>query len=172
MRREAVPVVETERLVLRGWRDDDLLDYAGMVGDRRVMEWFPSTLDRVEAWQSMAMLAGHWVLRGFGMWAVEERGTARVVGRVGLHEPYGWPGLEVGWMLARDAWGQGYATEAGRAALGFAWRRLGADHVISLIRPENLRSVAVAERLGARPSGEFSHAGFRHVVYRVTRPSD
>lgn len=106
------------------------------------------TYDRAEAWRAMATMIGHAVLRGYSNWAVEERATGRFVGRLGLYNPEGWPGLEVGWLLGRDAWGKGYATEGGRAAVDWAFAELGVDHVISLIYEDNARSIAVAERLG------------------------
>src|SRR5438270_8909308 len=96
----------------------------------------------------MGMVLGHWQLRGFGLWAVEERETGLLAGRAGCWRPEGWPGLEVGWTLRREFWGRGYATEAARAALGHAFTALRQTHVISLIRPENARSLAVARRLG------------------------
>jgi RimJ/RimL family protein N-acetyltransferase len=129
-----------------------------------------ATLSRGDAWRHMAMFVGHWQLRGFGMWAVEERDTRRFVGRVGLHQPDGWPGLEVGWMLDRATWGRGYATEAARAALDHAWHVLGADHVISLIAPENAASIRVAERLGETLEGTFDLDGLEVLVYGIDRP--
>jgi RimJ/RimL family protein N-acetyltransferase len=167
-----VPLIDTPRLLLRPWRDDDLDGYAAMCADPEVMRYMGdgATLDRADAWRSMAMFVGHWQLRGFGMWAIEERATQRFIGRVGLHQPEGWPGLEVGWMLARDTWGRGYATEAARASLDFAWDILGADHVISVIAPENAASVRVAERLGEAPEGTFDLNGLQVVLYGIDRP--
>ena len=112
----SVPTLDTARLRLRPWHDDDLEPYAAMCADPEVMRYMGdgATLSRGDAWRSMAMFVGHWQLRGYGMWAVEERATRPFVGRVGLHRPEGWPGLEVGWMLDRATWGRGYATEAGR----------------------------------------------------------
>jgi RimJ/RimL family protein N-acetyltransferase len=168
-----VPLVDTPRLQLRPWRDDDLDAYAAMCADPVVMRYMgdSSTLDRDDAWRQMAMFVGHWQLRGFGTWAVEERDSGRFVGRVGLHRPEGWPDLEVGWMLARDTWGRGYATEAARASLDHAWDVLGAAHVVSLIAPENVASVRVAERIGERPEGTFDLQGLEVLVYGIDRPS-
>jgi hypothetical protein len=95
-------------------------------------------------------MLGHWQLRGYGMWALIEQATGRLIGRAGLYNPEGWPGLEAGWLLARDRWGRGFATEAGRAVLTYAFTHLSADHVISLIHPANTASIRVAERLGER----------------------
>ena len=146
-----IPVIETPRLRLRALADADLDAFAGMVGDVEVMRYLGTPpFDRNGAWRKMALLAGHWQLRGYGMWAVVDRATSGFVGRVGLWNPEGWPGLEVGWILPREQWGRGLATEAAEAALGFAFERLGAHHVISVIHPANARSIRVAERLGER----------------------
>jgi RimJ/RimL family protein N-acetyltransferase len=167
-----VPRLDTARLVLRPWHDDDLDGYAAMCADAAVMRHMGdgSTLDRADAWRQMAMFVGHWQLRGYGMWAVEERDTGRFIGRVGLHRPEGWPGLEVGWMLARHTWGRGYATEAGRASLEHAWNVVGADHVISVIAPDNVASVRVAERLGEKPEGTHDLNGLEVLLYGIDRP--
>ena len=105
-----VPTLTTDRLVMRGWRDEDLDAYAKITADREVMRFMGGPLDLADTWRQMAFLAGHWELRGYGLWVVEREGE--LIGRIGLLNPEGWPGLEVGWLLARHAWGQGYATAA------------------------------------------------------------
>jgi RimJ/RimL family protein N-acetyltransferase len=121
-----------------------------MYADPEVMRFLDQgvPLDRAAAFRSMALHLGHWQLRGYGQWALEDRGTGRFVGRAGLWQPDGWPGLEVGWVLCRDEWGRGYATEAASAAIDYAFDVLHAREIISLIRPENTGSIRVAERLG------------------------
>jgi RimJ/RimL family protein N-acetyltransferase len=170
----ATPTLDTDRLVLRAWRDEDLDAYAAMCADPDVMRYLGdgSTLTREDAWRQLAMFTGHWVLRGFGTWAVEDRASQRMIGRIGLHQPQGWPGLEVGWALGRDAWGHGYATEGARVALDYAWREVGADHVISLIDPQNARSIAVAHRLGERFERTIDFRGRDVRVYGMDRPTD
>jgi RimJ/RimL family protein N-acetyltransferase len=167
-----VPTLDTARLRLRPWHDDDLEPYAAMCADPEVMRYLGDgvPLSRANAWRSMAMFVGHWQLRGYGTWAVEERDSRVFVGRVGLHRPEGWPGLEVGWMLDRSTWGRGYATEAGRVSLDYAWRALEADHVISLIAPENQASIRVAERLGQTREGTFDLDGLEVLVFGIDRP--
>ena len=167
----AVPTVETERLVLRPWRDDDLDSYARICADPDVMRFLGdgSTMSREDTWRQMATFAGHWTLRGFGTWAVEVRESGDMVGRIGLHYPEGWPGLEVGWTLDRSVWGRGYATEGGAASLAYAWRELGADRVISLIDPDNARSIAVAERLGEVFDHTIRMRGHTVNVYAIDR---
>jgi RimJ/RimL family protein N-acetyltransferase len=163
--------LDTARLRLRAFRDDDLDAYATMCADAEVMRFVGDrgVLSREDAWRQMAMLAGHWQLRGFGMWAVEERDTGSFVGRVGLHYPEGWPDRELGWALARPFWGRGYALEAARTALDEAFGRLNWPRVISLIDPANARSVRLAERLGARCEGETAVRGHRVSVYALPR---
>ncbi len=168
----SVPTLDTARLRLRPWHDEDLEPYAAMCADPEVMRYMGdgAPLSRDDAWRSMAMFVGHWQLRGYGMWAVEERDARAFIGRVGLHRPEGWPGLEVGWMLDRATWGRGYATEAGRASLDYAWRALDVDHVISLIMPENQASIRVAERLGQEREDTFDLNGLEVLVFGVDRP--
>ncbi len=108
--------LETERLKLRMWREGDLDDYAEMSADPAVMQYLTlgKLFTRADAWRSIAFFIGHWEMRGYGHWAVEEKATGRMIGRIGFLNPEGWPGFEIGWTLARHAWGKGYATEGGR----------------------------------------------------------
>lgn len=155
----SAPRIETDRLVLRLHRDEDTDGFAEMMGDPEVVSFLGTTpLIRQEAWRRMATAAGQWVLRGYGPMAVEEKATGRFIGQVGPLKPEGWPGLEVGWVLARRAWGKGYAAEAARAAAGWAFQTQAVDRVISLIAPGNTRSQAVARRIGETHDGEvFQH---------------
>src|SRR5919198_1241438 len=129
-----VPSLTTERLLLRGFEELDLDEYAAMMADVDVTRYLADSrpLSRSEAWRQMAMILGHWKLRGFGIWAVEERSTGALVGRIGCFEPEGWPGCELAYTLAKQFWGRGYATEGARAALRYAFHELGREHVISL----------------------------------------
>jgi RimJ/RimL family protein N-acetyltransferase len=162
--------LHTQRLHLRQFRPGDIDAYAALCSDPEVMRHLSKTgepLSREDAWRQMAMFCGHWQLRGYGMWVAEERDTRRFVGRIGLHYPEGFPDRELGWALARDFWGRGLATEAARAAADHAFRELRWDHLVSLIRPGNTRSIRVAERLGARPDGTTPMRGLEHLVYRL-----
>jgi RimJ/RimL family protein N-acetyltransferase len=163
--------LRTERLVLRMLCEDDLDQYAVMAGDPEVTRYLGdgSTLSRADAWRQMAMILGHWHLRGYGMWAVEESATGRLAGRIGFFNPEGWPGFELGWTLAREFWGRGYATEGARRALEYGFTEMGREHVISLIRPDNTPSVRVAERLGERLEGRADLFGREALVYGITR---
>ena len=140
-----VESLETDRLILRMFRESDLDSYAEMCGDAEVMKYLGGVpMTRSEAWRNMAMVLGHWQLRGFGLWAVEDRHGV-LVGRVGCWRPEGWPGLELAWSLRRAFWGQGYATEAARAALDVAFGALGQAHVISMIDSENQPSIPLTK---------------------------
>lgn len=161
--------LETARLRLRLFEEPDLDGYAEMCADPEVMRFLGPTLSRAEAWRHMAMVIGHWQLRGFGFWAVEHRDTGILIGRAGCWRPEGWPGLEIGWALRRDFWGHGYATEAGRAAMDYAFETLAVPHVISLIRPENTPSIRVAERLGESFESETEVLGVAVRIYGISR---
>jgi RimJ/RimL family protein N-acetyltransferase len=162
--------LETERLILRMFREDDFEQYAKFCADPEVMRYIggkPYT--RVEAWRHMAYLVGHWHLRGYGHWAVVEKASGNFVGRIGFLNPAGWPGFEIGWTLGREHWGKGYATEGARRALKYAFTEMGKDHVISLIHPENQASIRVAERLGEKPEGRTEVLGIPVIIYGVDR---
>jgi RimJ/RimL family protein N-acetyltransferase len=163
--------LKTERLVLRMFREEDFEEYAAMTADPEVSRYLGDgrPLARADAWRQMAMILGHWQLRGYGIWAVEETATARLAGRIGFFNPEGWPGFELGWVLAREFWGRGYATEGARRALRYGFDELGREHVISLIRPDNFPSIKVAERLGERLEGSTQLFGSEALVYRITR---
>ena len=154
---------------MRGWREADLDAFAAMSADPEVMRFLGGTADREHAWRGIAMFVGHWVLRGYGLWAVERRCDGRLLGRVGLWQPEGWPGLELGWALCRQAWGRGYAQETARAAMGWAWAVLDARRLISLIDPRNELSVRVAQRLGMRPAGECELDGETVTMFAIDR---
>jgi len=163
-------LIETERLILRMFRESDTDAYAEMVSDPEVMRFLGGQpVPRAEAWRNMAMMLGHWHLRGYGMWAVEEKASGEMVGRIGCWNPEGWPGLEVGWTLRRRFWGRGYATEAARASIDHAFKALDQTRVISLIAPDNVNSIRVAERLGEKPVGEWEVSGKKVIVYAVGR---
>jgi RimJ/RimL family protein N-acetyltransferase len=166
-----VVTLETQRLLLRPFRDTDLDAYAAMCADPDVMRFVGDrgVLSRDDAWRQMAMLVGHWQLRGFGMWAVEERTTGAFIGRVGLHFPDGWPDREVAWALARSYWGRGFALEAARAALAHAFGPLAWERAISLIDPQNARSIGLAERLGERFDRQVEVRGHVVSLYSITR---
>jgi RimJ/RimL family protein N-acetyltransferase len=149
-----IPRLETERLLLRGFEERDLDAYAGFTADGEVMRYMGrGPFDRSEAWREIAFFLGHFELRGYTHWALELRETGELVGRCGPYFPEGWPALEIGWLLGREHWGKGYATEAAAAAHAYAWRELRPERLVSLIAPDNHRSARVARRLGGSPAG-------------------
>jgi RimJ/RimL family protein N-acetyltransferase len=144
-----IPKLETERLVLRGFTPEDFEPFAALMADPEVARYIaPAPMSRPDAWRSLATSIGHWTLRGYGTWAVERKSDGAFLGRVGMINPEGWPGLEVGWTLGQPHWGQGYATEAARAALDYAFLTQPVERVVSCIDPGNAASQAVAKRLG------------------------
>ncbi len=167
-----IPRLETERLILRAPSEADLdADAAFLASD--ASRFVGGPLRRDETWRSIAMLLGHWAIRGFGFWGVEEKDTGRYVGRVGLWFPDGWPEPEIGWTLMTGATGKGYATEAAMAARTHAYDVLGWDTAISLIDPDNHASKAVAKRLGATYDYTYDHPKFGTAdVWRHPAPAD
>ncbi|MDV2079251.1 GNAT family N-acetyltransferase [Marinobacter xestospongiae] len=179
----ATPVeLQTERLRLRQWCPGDREPFARMGSDPEVMAYFPSLLSREDSDAMADRCQALIQLRGWGFWALETRDGGEFVGFVGLHEPAAElpfsPCVEIGWRLAREAWGRGYATEAASAALDFAFDQLGLAEVVSFTTLENRRSRAVMERLGMRSAADenFEHPAVAvgnplrpHCLYRLGR---
>jgi RimJ/RimL family protein N-acetyltransferase len=174
----------TPRLVLRHWRDEDREPFAALNADHEVMRHFPSVLTRERSDAFVAREQTLLVERGWGLWAVEVVGSAPFIGVVGLSEPrfeaHFTPAVEVGWRLAREHWGSGYATEAAAAAVAFGFGDLGLEEIVSFTSVENARSRRVMERLGMThdPNDDFDHPRLpeasphrRHVLYRLRRPA-
>ncbi|MFA9432276.1 GNAT family N-acetyltransferase [Egicoccus sp. AB-alg2] len=168
-----IPELLSERLRLRGWRPSDVEALRRIYGDPQTMRFIGdgSTMPPDRAWHAVAALLGHWELRGYGMWAVTERSTGEVLGRVGLYHPEGWPGIELGWLLDRSRWGEGLATEAARLAAAWAWETLELDRLIHLIQPDNLASVRIAQKLGASLDHRLNLDGVDVDVYALARPT-
>ena len=162
-----IPIIETDRLRLTAFGERHFEAYASMLADPGSTKFVGDgePLDRMNAWRSMAMLLGHWQLRGYGMWAIELKDSGKFIGRVGLHRPEGWPDLELGWMLQADQRGHGYATEGARAALEFAFKEVHPQRVVSLIRIDNAASERVARRLGGRQATTIDFLGGATLVY-------
>jgi RimJ/RimL family protein N-acetyltransferase len=165
-------ILETARLRLVPLAERHFDAYADLLADPDSTRWLGDgePLDRTGAWRSLAMLIGHWQLRGYGMWALESKDGGEFIGRAGLLYPEGWPDIELGWMLRRSCWHQGYATEACRAVLDFAWHRLHAPRVISLVRVGNEASDRVAERLGGEHIEDMDFLGAHNHVFAYYPP--
>lgn len=172
--------LETDRLLLRQWRESDLEPFARLNADAIVMEHFPAPQTRMESDAAARRFANAIERDGYGLWAVEVSGSEDFIGFVGLAVP-SWnlpfmPCTEIGWRLARSAWGHGYATEAALAVLDFAFGTIGLDEVVSFTAATNLRSQRVMERIGMHrdPGEDFDHPALpdghrlrRHVLYRT-----
>jgi RimJ/RimL family protein N-acetyltransferase len=166
------PVIETKRLLLRQWRGDDVAPNTAMLADPGTARFItvdgkPVT-NELNGWRNAAIMAGHWVLHGVGMFVVEEKSSGKFVGRVGPWFPPGWPGFEVGWGIATEFRGKGYALEAARASIDWVFEIFDIDEIVHSIDCENTASQAVARRLGARKGREFDLFGHVADVW-VTR---
>lgn len=163
--------LETERLIMRMYCEEDFETFARILSDAETMTYLGEgvPIPRDEAWRKFAFLINHWVLRGYGMWAIEEKASGQVVGHVGVFYPEEWPELEVGWTLLREHWGQGFATEAGQAAMDWCFEELGREKVSSVIRPGNERSIRVAEKLGESFERKVTIGEHVCLIYSISR---
>jgi RimJ/RimL family protein N-acetyltransferase len=161
-----IPTLETERLRMRGWREEDHGPFADFCANKATARFMGGPCSREGAWRRIAIQIGHWALRGYGSWVLEEKASGDWVGYSGLWRPDGWPEPEIMWGLAADAQGRGYATEAAQRARAFAYGELGWTTAISCIDPENLPSQRVAERLGAKREGSMELRGSTVGIYR------
>jgi RimJ/RimL family protein N-acetyltransferase len=165
-----IPTIETERLVLRAPTMADFETFAAFFATERSV-YVGGPIDRHEAWRAFAANLGQWHLKGHGMWAVEERATGRHVGQIGIWHPEGWLAREVGWMILDPAAeGRGLAREAALAARGFAYGTFGWSEVFSVIDPGNVRSRALARRLGCTLDREAEWKGEPVEIWRHPAP--
>lgn len=170
------PTVETERLLLRPFRESDLDAYTAVLQAPQVRAslHLPDDIGPEQAFEHMELWLGQWQLRGTGQWALEEKETGEFVGRAGSHWPLrpDWPGIEIGWTLHPDHWRKGYATEAGAAARDYVFAHHAVGEIYSVILPENRASQAVARRLGFTPWEERTFRFFPskpHMIWRIQR---
>ena len=179
------PVIRTERLLLREWRAEDREPFAALNADPRVMEHFPALLPRAQSDALARRSEQHFATHGFGPWAVEVPGVAPFIGFVGLvvpaFEAHFTPCVEIGWRLAAEHWGHGYATEAALAAAGHGFDAVGLEQLVSFTTPPNLRSRAVMQRIGMThdEADDFDHPRLppghrlrRHVLYRLNKNAE
>jgi RimJ/RimL family protein N-acetyltransferase len=167
-----IPVLETPRLRLRRPDLRDFDAYAALCADPEVMRYIGDGLpqNRRRAWQALTSMLGHWAVRGYGQFAVESKATGAFLGRVGLYEPDPWPGTELGWALAREHWGQGFAPKAAAAVRDWAFSALRIPRLVSVIMPENHPSIRVAEKLGERFAHEDKIDGTAVRIYAIESP--
>ncbi|MBA3723100.1 MAG: GNAT family N-acetyltransferase [Parachlamydiaceae bacterium] len=178
-------IIKTDRLILRPWKEQDLEVFAKLNADSRVMEYFPSTLNREESDQLANRMQAKIAERGWGCWAVSAPGIANFIGFIGLNSvekatfdaPFT-PAVEVGWRLATDYWGRGFATEGALAALKYGFETLNLDEIVSFTATQNKRSMQVMERIGMHHDSkdDFDHPKLpdghhlkRHVLYRLQK---
>jgi RimJ/RimL family protein N-acetyltransferase len=165
-----VPTLETERLILRNWQESDFDPFAQYYADPTTAAFVGGTCSRSDAWRRMAAFAGHWPLRGYGFWALEEKASGHFVGYAGLYFPEGWPEPEVGWGLLKTSQRRGFATEAALRARAFGYANIGFKTLISFIDMRNAASRAVAERMGARYEKSAILHGAEAGVFRHPPP--
>jgi RimJ/RimL family protein N-acetyltransferase len=179
---DSIPTLTTERLILRPWREEDRVEFASMSADPRVMEFMPGLLTRTQSDAVMERVREHWRKHDCGWWALEIRGGARFIGFAGLWKPtfsaHFTPCVEIGWRLAAEHWGKGYATEAARASLAYGFNHLAMNEIVSFTTVSNQRSRRVMKRLGMShdASDSFEHPALTaghplrtHVLYRLLR---
>ena len=181
MKTQAEPI-NSERLFLRRWRDEDLEPFAALNADLVAMRFMPGVMTRGETLALIARIEEHFRVHGFGIWAVDVPGVAPFVGflglqRVGFAAPFT-PAIEIGWRLTPAFWGRGYATEGAQAALRYGFEKLNLDQIVSFTVPANKASWSVMERVGMTRDvgGDFDHPRLavghalrRHILYRKQR---
>jgi len=173
-------VIKTKRLILRPWREEDFEPFAELNADWRVMEYFPLILSREESDKLALQISTKIKEQGWGFWAVSVPGVTDFIGFIGLSAPsfnaHFTPAVEVGWRLAYDYWGRGYATEGAKAAIKYGFEKLGLEEIVSFTAEQNHRSISVMKRIGMHhdPSDDFDHPNLpkgnrlcRHVLYRI-----
>lgn len=179
---EPILELESARLLLRQWRDEDLPEFAAMCADPQVMRYFPAPLSRLESASLIGRIRGHFAEHGFGLWALERKDTGAFIGFTGLgvvgfDAPFT-PATEIGWRLSREHWGLGYASEAAWTALRCGFDRLALQEVVSFTAKDNLPSEKVMQAIGMHhdSADDFEHPKLaadhplrHHVLYRITR---
>lgn len=176
-------MINTERLILRSWKKEDLEPLVRLNTDPQVMEFFSNHLTREESLARLELYTKHLQDHGWGLWAVSVPGVSDFIGWIGLwpisYDAHFAPAIEVGWRLLPEFWGKGYATEGARASIQYGFDVLKLDEIVATIVPANLRSIHVAEKLGMHTDAkdDFIHPQFpeghifsRYVLYRINRP--
>lgn len=179
---EPILKLDSARLLMRQWRDDDLPAFAAMCADPQVMRYFPEPLSRLESAAMIGRMRGHFAELGFGLWALERKDNGAFIGFTGLgvvgFDAHFTPAVEIGWRLAREHWGLGYASEAAWTALRAGFDRLQLDEIVAFTTEANMPSQKVMQAIGMHydPQADFAHPKVaaddplrHHVLYRITR---
>jgi RimJ/RimL family protein N-acetyltransferase len=165
----AIPVIETQRLILRGPEPEDYPDFKATFSSYR-SRFMGGPLNKYEAWMLYAAEIGHWEIRGYGMWMIHDRETDRTLGMAGGWSPAGWPERELAWIIWPGEAGQGFALEATHAAREYFYTHQAWEGAVSYIDPKNLDSIRLAERLGAKKDPEAATIDGNDAVYRHPSP--
>jgi RimJ/RimL family protein N-acetyltransferase len=165
----AIPTLESERLILRPFRESDFEPMAAFYADP-ISAFYGGPCGREEAWRKFAVYSGHWLLRGYGPWALEEKATGNYLGLTGMWFPDGWIEPEITWALVLGAHGKGYATEGAQRALQAAYEDFGWTTAVSVVSVDNAASQAVAHRMGATMEREINYRYGRAQLFRHRRP--
>lgn len=168
----SVPTLGTERLILRPWRAEDIRPFAELCADAELMRYVGGVMDPIAAWRRMAAYTGHWQLRGYGPFALEDKATGQLAGYSGVFDPDGWPEREINWGLCRPFLGRGLVTEAARRVRRYAYETLGFETITSCIDLDNRASIAVATRLGAKLDRKVEFFGRKGGVFRHPSPAE
>lgn len=164
------PTIETERLVLRGWRNGDLAALVEFYGNDPEAAWVGGPLDDTDCWRRLMAFAGHWSINGHGLFALEHKSSGAWIGWCGTWKPVDFPETEIGWTLVETARGKGFVTEAAHAARNYAYGMAGLPTLVSYIKPDNRPSQRVAERLGCTHDRDIEIRGFTAGVWRHPPP--
>jgi len=165
-----IPTLSTERLLLRSFNKDDLDPFADMVGDIEVIQqatYDGTTMTRTQAWNWLCLMIGHWHMRGFGIWGMEEKSSGKLIGRIGLQYLDWFDDVELVWMLSKSAWKKGFASEGARAAIDYGLNTLDLPRIAAVIRKENKPSIRLAERLGMEMEKEVERQEILFKQYVV-----
>jgi RimJ/RimL family protein N-acetyltransferase len=165
-----IPTLETDRLILRAWTAADAAPFAVICADEELMRYVGGVMNQTDAWRRMAVYVGHWTLRGFGPWALQDKASGQFAGYCGVYDPDGWPEREINWGLARPFHGKGLVTEAATRVRTYAYETLGFKTITSCIDMNNAPSKAVAARLGAKLDRTVPFRGSQFGVFRHVPP--
>ena len=167
-----IPSLNTDLLLLRAFEKNDLDPFAAMVADSEVMQqatYDGTAMTRAQAWNWLCLMLGHWHMRDFGIWAVEEKSSGELIGRIGLQFLDWFDDVELVWMLSKSAWGKGFASEGARAAIDFGLNSLALPRIAAVIRQENKPSVRLAERLGMELEKEVERQEIQFYQYVIAK---